>query len=204
MRLQEWRDQRRGDATTHIPRSIGRDSHVGGEGRVSFDAGQRYHPWYNRGAWDAVRGVAENRSGNCASNTCRICRRSGSLHRTRRQCNVGQAAVVMRMSKAAACRYAHVEGRRRLVDTLTAPPEQRFAGDGVGLEAIVIWSKGSNPALASNLRLNVIHPCLRSRTSDSQYSRSSGRKSNMYPSRVSLSCHCRKGSRSSTDILLGM
>ena len=25
------------------------------------------------------------------------------------------------------------EGRRRLIDTATAPPEQRFAGDGVGL-----------------------------------------------------------------------
>ena len=28
------------------------------------------------------------------------------------------------------------EGRRRLIDTVTAPPEQRFAGDGVGLQAV--------------------------------------------------------------------
>ena len=28
------------------------------------------------------------------------------------------------------------EGRWRLVDTSTTPPEQRFAGDGVGLEAV--------------------------------------------------------------------
>ena len=44
--------------------------------------------------------------------------------------------------------------------------------------AIVIWSKGSSPALASNSPLNVIQPCFRSRTSDFQYSRSSRRKSN--------------------------
>ena len=29
------------------------------------------------------------------------------------------------------------EGRRRLVNTATTPPEQRFVGDGVGLEAAV-------------------------------------------------------------------
>ena len=28
------------------------------------------------------------------------------------------------------------EGRRRLIDTSTAPPEQRFAGDGIGLKAV--------------------------------------------------------------------
>ena len=54
-----------------------------------------------------------------------------------------------------------------LVDTPTAPPEQRFAGDGVGLEAVgpqlAIASRrsrhlleGIEPALASNSRLNVL------------------------------------------------
>ena len=28
------------------------------------------------------------------------------------------------------------EGRRRLIDTATAPPEERFAGDGIGLKAV--------------------------------------------------------------------
>ena len=28
------------------------------------------------------------------------------------------------------------EGRRRLIDTATAPSEQRFAGDGIGLKAV--------------------------------------------------------------------
>ena len=28
------------------------------------------------------------------------------------------------------------EGRRRLIDTATIPPEQRIAGDGIGLKAV--------------------------------------------------------------------
>ena len=28
------------------------------------------------------------------------------------------------------------EGRRRLIDTTTAPPEQRFAGNGIGLKEV--------------------------------------------------------------------
>ena len=71
-------------------------------------------------------------------------------------------------------------------------------------DAIIICSKGSSPALASNSRLNVIHPCLRSRTSDLQYSRSSRRNSNTYPSRVGRSCQRSKAARSSTDIPSGM
>ena len=95
------------------------------------------------------------------------------------------------------------EGRWRLIDTPTAWRQwvRRYR---LQADAIVIWSKGSNPALALNSRLNVIHPCLRSRTSDLQYSSSSCRKSSTYPSRVSFVCQRRKASRSSTDIPSGM
>ena len=46
-------------------------------------------------------------------------------------------AKVMRMSSGCGHEMGQpFEGRRRLVATSTAPPERRFAGDGVGLEAV--------------------------------------------------------------------
>ena len=106
----------------HIPRSIGRGSRVGEEGRVFVDVGRRRRPWYDQGVWDAIRGVAENRSDSRARNTRRMRRWSGSSHRTRRRYNV------VRMSKGRRHEMGFpgqpTEGRWRLVDTATTPPEQ--------------------------------------------------------------------------------
>ena len=168
-----------GDATTRIPRSIRQGSHVRGEDCVSVDAGQRRHPWYDRGAWDSVRGVAERRSGNHARNTHRIRRWSGSSHRTRRRCNVGRQPLhlgpIKCMSNGCDTSTPHINNCSQV---MVLAWRQWVCKYRLQANAIVIWSKGSSPALASNSPLNVIQPCFRSRTSDFQYSRSSRRKSN--------------------------